>query len=190
MGGHVSTLMDYSRFNYVVQPEDNVPVQLLVPGETALPGSASGKSGTPAAQTAGSAFLVTVNAVDANYNLISTITDTIGITSSDAQAILPANAPLASGTGTFAVTLKSAGARTLTVTDLSDGTRTAQTSPAIAVNAAAFTHLQLLVPGESAAPGTASCGMRLFGGRISRVPTWLDPICATDCAERMRRPSS
>jgi hypothetical protein len=32
MGGHVSTLMDYSRFNYVVQPEDNVPVQLLVPG--------------------------------------------------------------------------------------------------------------------------------------------------------------
>jgi hypothetical protein len=30
--GHTPTLMDYSRFNYLVQPEDNVPVDLLVPG--------------------------------------------------------------------------------------------------------------------------------------------------------------
>ena len=29
--GHVATLMDYSRFNYVVQPEDHVPPELLVP---------------------------------------------------------------------------------------------------------------------------------------------------------------
>ncbi len=29
--GHVSTLMDYSRMNYVAQPEDNIPVELLVP---------------------------------------------------------------------------------------------------------------------------------------------------------------
>ena len=29
--GHVSTLMDYSRFNYVVQPEDHVPPELLIP---------------------------------------------------------------------------------------------------------------------------------------------------------------
>ena len=31
MGGHVATLMDYSRFNYVAQPEDNIPVNLLIP---------------------------------------------------------------------------------------------------------------------------------------------------------------
>jgi hypothetical protein len=30
--GHTPTLMDYSRFNYVVQPEDNIPPALLVPG--------------------------------------------------------------------------------------------------------------------------------------------------------------
>ena len=29
--GHTPTLMDYSRFNYVVQPEDNVPVEDLIP---------------------------------------------------------------------------------------------------------------------------------------------------------------
>ena len=32
MGGHVATLMDYSRFNYVAQPEDGIPPHLLVPG--------------------------------------------------------------------------------------------------------------------------------------------------------------
>jgi hypothetical protein len=31
MGGHVATLMDYSRFNYVAQPEDSIPVGLLIP---------------------------------------------------------------------------------------------------------------------------------------------------------------
>ena len=30
-GSHVSTLMDYSRFNYVAQPEDNIPVDYLIP---------------------------------------------------------------------------------------------------------------------------------------------------------------
>ena len=29
--GHTPTLMDYSRFNYVAQPEDNIPVALLTP---------------------------------------------------------------------------------------------------------------------------------------------------------------
>jgi hypothetical protein len=31
MGGHVATLMDYSRFNYVAQPEDHIPLHLLIP---------------------------------------------------------------------------------------------------------------------------------------------------------------
>jgi hypothetical protein len=31
MGGHVATLMDYSRFNYVAQPEDSLPTELLIP---------------------------------------------------------------------------------------------------------------------------------------------------------------
>jgi hypothetical protein len=30
-GGHVATLMDYSRFNYVAQPEDDIPPELLIP---------------------------------------------------------------------------------------------------------------------------------------------------------------
>src|SRR5262249_50945281 len=80
-------------------------LQVLVPGETAAPGTSSGKTGTPLAETAGTAFNVTVNAVDANWNLINT-NDTVSITSSDANATLPANAALVSGTRAFSVTLK------------------------------------------------------------------------------------
>jgi hypothetical protein len=130
-------------------------LQLLVPGERAAPGTPSGKTGTPTAQVAGTPFTVTVNAVDANWNVVSS-THTVGITSSDPNAALPANAALVAGTKTFSVTLKTAGSRTVTATDLSDGTKTASTSPAITVNAGTFTKLQVLVPGETAAPGTAS----------------------------------
>src|SRR5207249_9517780 len=88
-------------------------LQLLAPGETAAPGSASGKTGTPTVQTAGTAFTVTARAVDANWNLLTNVTDTVGITSSDANASVPANAPLIAGTKTFSVTLRTAGSSTL-----------------------------------------------------------------------------
>src|SRR5262249_36855216 len=101
-------------------------------------------------------FNVTVNAVDANWNPISTAIDTIGITSSDANATLPSNAALVGGTQVLSVTLKSSGARTVTASDVSDGTKTANTSASISVNAGAFVKLQLLAPGEISAPGTAT----------------------------------
>src|SRR5207249_10744727 len=75
-------------------------LQLLVPGETAAPGSATGKTGTPSIQTASIGYSVTVRAVDANWNLVNTSTHTVGITCADANDILPANAALVAGTGT------------------------------------------------------------------------------------------
>jgi hypothetical protein len=130
-------------------------LQILVPGETAAPWTTSGKTGTPTAQTAGAAFAVTVNAVDANWNVVSS-THTVGITSSDAGATLPVNATLVAGTKTFSVTLNTVGSRTVTATDITDVLKTANTSPAIAVVAGTFTKLQILVPGETAAPGTTT----------------------------------
>src|SRR6266481_2361598 len=119
-------------------------LQLLLPGETAAPGTGAGKTGLPAAQISGASFNATVNAVDANWNLINSVTDTVGITSSDSHASLPANAALVTGTQIFSVTL------------ISDGSATANTSSSITVNAGASAKLQLLMPGETAAPGTAS----------------------------------
>src|SRR4051794_1581247 len=110
--------------------------------------------GSPSAQ-AGSSFTVTVNAVDANWNPV-TATDTIAITSSDANATLPGNAALVAGTKTFSVTAKTAGSATFTATDSTDGSKTANTSPSTTINAGAFSKLQLLMPGETAAPGTGT----------------------------------
>jgi len=127
-------------------------LQLLMPGETAAPGSATGVTGTPSARTAGSSFNITVNAVDALWNIVST-NHTVGITSSDANATMPTNAALSSGSKTFSVTLKTGGAQTVTATDITDGTKSPATSPATVVNAGTCTKMQLLVPGETAAPG-------------------------------------
>ncbi len=131
-------------------------LQLLVPGETNSPGSAAGKMGTPAAQTAGTAFSISANAVDANWNVVTSVTDNVAITSTDTNAITGSGLQLVNGSLTASVTLKTAGSRTLTATDLSDGSKAANTSPSIAVNAGALVKLQLLAPGESPAPGTAS----------------------------------
>ena len=98
---------------------------------------------------------MTVNAVDANWNLINT-NDTVAISSSDANAALPANAALISGTKNFSITFKTAGSATATASNLTHTAISSSTTPSIAVQAGAFTKLQLLVPGESAAPGTAT----------------------------------
>ena len=130
-------------------------LQVLMPGETAAPGTGSGKTGTPTAQTAGTATTVTVNAVDANWNVVSSATPTVAITSSDGNATLPANAALVSGTKTFSVTFKTVGSQTVTATDVA-AALTANTGTATTVNAGTATKLQVLMPGETAAPGTGS----------------------------------
>src|SRR5439155_158562 len=126
-----------------------VKLQLLAPGETAAPGSSNGKTGTPTAQTAGTSVSVTVNAVDANWNLVTNAGDTVGISSTDANASLPSNGALVSGTKSLNVTLNTAGTATLTATDVTDGTKTAITSPSLTVNAATVSKLQILLPGET-----------------------------------------
>ena len=105
---------------------------LLVPGETATPGSPTGKTGSPDPETATSPFIVTVMAVDANWNLVSA-TDTVAITSSDPAAVLAPNAALVAGTQTFSIRLRTPSSATVTATDITDGTRTASTSPSITI---------------------------------------------------------
>src|SRR5204863_487973 len=73
--------------------------------------------------------------------------------SSDGQAVLPANSTLSNGTGTFSATLKTAGNQTITATDTATASITG-TSNSIAVSAAAATHFTVSAP-ASATAGTA-----------------------------------
>ncbi len=106
-----------------------VQLQVLMPGETAAPNTPTGKNGTPAPQTVGTPFNITVNAVDAVWNVVPS-SDTVDITSSDPSAILPQDAALVNGTQTFAVTFNSTGSFTVTATDVTDATKTANTGSA------------------------------------------------------------
>jgi hypothetical protein len=102
--------------------------------------------------TAGTPFNITVIALDASGAVVPTYPGTVHFTSSDAQAVLPANSTLTSGTGTFSVTLKTAGGQTIAATDTVTNSISG-TSITISVSQPA-THFSVTAP-ASATAGTA-----------------------------------
>lgn len=96
---------------------------------------------------AGTSFNITVNALDASNNVATNYSGTVHFTSSDSQAVLPANSTLTNGTGTFSVTLKTVGggSQTITATDTATASITGSSNP-IAVNPGPATGLSLQVP--------------------------------------------
>ncbi|NOZ57663.1 MAG: hypothetical protein GXO73_12850, partial [Calditrichaeota bacterium] len=114
-------------------------------------------SGFPSSATAGVSFAnsVKVTAYDAYGNQKTDYRGTVAWSSTDSQADMPANATFASATYTFNgsdFTLKTAGAQTFTVTDLTDSIQT--TSSPIDVNPAAIASFTLSGP-STATAGTA-----------------------------------
>jgi hypothetical protein len=119
-----------------VNPGAFTKLQLLVPGETAVPGTTTGKIGTPITEISNLVFTVTVNSVDATWNQVIT-NDTIRIRSSDTIAVLPASNALVAGTQVFSVTLNTVGTNLTTIT-ASNVTHTGfavAVSPLLTVNA-------------------------------------------------------
>lgn len=130
-----SALPAANQFFFRLVKQAFTKLQVLMPGETAAPGTPTGKTGTPTAQTANVAFNVTVNAVDANWNVVDTVSDTVRITSSDGSATLPPNADLVNGVGTFEVVFGTGGStQTVTATDVTDGTKAANIGSPTPVN--------------------------------------------------------
>jgi hypothetical protein len=101
-------------------------LQVLMPGEVAAPGTPSGKTGTPLPQQNNVSFDIIVNSVDNKWFPISS-TDVIHLTSNDGNVILPADAALVNGTGTFTVTFGSTGSFTITASDVTDPTKVPNT---------------------------------------------------------------
>ena len=71
----------------------------------------------PSAATSGAELVFTVKALDAYGNTTTGYNGTVGFTSSDPSAILPAASAIASGTGIFNATLKTPGTQTITAID-------------------------------------------------------------------------
>jgi len=140
-------------------------LQILMPGETLVPGSATGKSGSPYVQVAGIPFISTVCAVDQFYNLISTDGATVVVNTKD---------PFDANPGLVTLNAGMSQGLTLTLNVASDtitgGTHEIysygsslpvgmSTSTAFAVNPntnPAQISLQVIVPGETAVPGSTA----------------------------------
>jgi hypothetical protein len=76
-------------------------LQILLPGQTNAPGTLLGYVGSPTPQSTSATTPITINAVDPTFHIINGVNDTIQITSSDANALIPNNFALANGTATI-----------------------------------------------------------------------------------------
>jgi len=108
--------------------------------------------GVPGTATAGNGFSFTVTAEDSSNNTTTAYSGTVHFSSSDSQAVLPADATLANGVGTFSATLETAGSQTVTATDAAN-TVTGTSSP-ITVSGAAASHFVVAAPGAMVAGST------------------------------------
>jgi hypothetical protein len=71
----------------------------------------------PPTATHGVAFNFTVTALDGSNNVVPTYSGTVHFTSTDGASVLPADATLTNGTGTFSATLNTLGPQSITATD-------------------------------------------------------------------------
>ena len=128
--------------------ESGIPV-------TVAPVSTYVFTGLTGVVTAGVQQSVTISATDPYGNAEPTYSGTVLLTSSDAQAVLPASLSLTGGTGSFLVTFKSSGTQSITGTDSIHNLVTS-TDSNILVSAAAATHLVVagLSGGAAGTPGT------------------------------------
>ncbi len=111
----------------------------------------------PAAVSAGSAFVVTVTALDGNNLVATSYSGTVHFSSNDSQAGLSGDATLINGVGVgyFAEVLKTAGTQTITATDTVTHGITGSTT--VSVNPLAATHFSVTAA-SVAGPAFATTG--------------------------------
>jgi alpha-tubulin suppressor-like RCC1 family protein len=121
------------------------------PAITVSPGAATKLvfKTVPTTATAGTSFSATVEAQDANNNRVTSATNSVTYSSSDAQAVLPASAALVSGQSAPSLTLRTAGSRTITAA----ATGLASATATLTVSAGSATQLVL-----SGVPASVTAG--------------------------------
>ena len=140
--------------NFQVLPGPLAGLQVLLPGQTARGGTATGYSGEPTAQNAGSAFTIRVRAVDEWWNLVPSVTDRVSISSTDLFAEMPAETTLTAGEISFPARLFRCGMQTISASDLETQGISPHTSRPVEIVPGSYSRILLLAPGEESAPGT------------------------------------
>jgi hypothetical protein len=141
--------------SFVVQPGPYSGLQVLLPGQTPQGGTADGVEGMPDDQNAGSTFNLTIRAVDQFWNRVPGVNNTVGLSSTDPFAGLPADTTLNNGELTFPATLYKAGVQTITAADIDSSGIADHTSSPVNVLPGPYSRIVLIAPGEYSAAGTA-----------------------------------
>ncbi|HXV12813.1 MAG TPA: hypothetical protein VEC56_01275 [Candidatus Krumholzibacteria bacterium] len=161
-GGAVSfTVSDFSApphtgtsNSFVVNAGPVAKLQVLLPGQSPAGGTASGVTGTPADQQAGTPFNLTVRACDDFWNRVPGVTHTVALSSTDAFAAMPSEVDLVNGEVVLPIRLFRSGIQTITASDVTDPSIDAHTSSGVRVNGGPYARIVIVCPGESVAPGT------------------------------------
>lgn len=130
-------------------------LQVLLPGQSALPGTGAGVIGTPAAQAAGQPFTLLVRAIDDWFNLVPGAAGALALAGSDPRLAVPGTPALAGGECALAVTPFRAGEQTVEATAADRPAVAGATSAAYAVAAGPYAKLLLTLPGQAPQPGAA-----------------------------------
>jgi len=133
-------------------------LQVILPGETAVPGFVNGKSGKASQQTADEPFNITVNLTDDYWNRVLTgAMPLVTLGSTDVYWSTPTARALSNGTVSFsagyAAKLVTASTHTITATG---GSYTAGVSSPVCVNPNVPVQLLVLAPGETQVNGKNS----------------------------------
>jgi hypothetical protein len=144
---------------YVVTwPYTVTKLRAMASGETAVEGDApngTGKTGSPAAATAGTNYSITVQAVDNYWNINNTAGNSVDVESNDPYAVNPGTLPLTSGQRTFGTFQPRTAQTNLTIWAYDSALAlSSQTIINITVNPATADRYQVLLPGESFVPGS------------------------------------
>ena len=192
-GGSVSfTVSDFSTpphtgtsAPFTVNPGPVAGLQVLPAGQTPAGGTASGVVGQPTPQNAGTAFNLTVRAVDAFWNRVPGVNHVVALSSTDLFAGMPAEITLANGEAILPVTLYKAGTQTITASDVDDPSVSEHTSSGIQVDSGAYARMVLIAPGEVLSPGAeegrsgAATDQSInfaFTVRVFATDNWYNPV--------------
>jgi hypothetical protein len=112
-------------------------LQVLLPGETNAPNTATGKTGTPTPLSFGSSggvINVTINAVDSTWHIVNA-TDVVHVTDNDGSVngLLPQDTALQNGTLTEQVAFGGTGTYTITASDTTSTNILSNTSSSVTV---------------------------------------------------------
>jgi hypothetical protein len=134
--------------------------------------------GYPSPTTAGVSHSFTVTAQDAFGNTATGYAGTLTISSSDGQAVLPANYTFTgtdAGVHSFSATLKTAGSQSITAMDTVTASITG-TQSGITVNAAATSHLSISAPASATAGSSFSVTITAQDANNNTLTSYLGTI--------------